>query len=283
MFDFKNKKVLVTGGGVGIGRATVDGFVRGGAQVATIEINPERAAALKAEQPDVLVIEGDVTKGEDVARAAKEVEAKFGGIDVLVNNVGDFLNIVKPFEYMSDEDISKLYAYNLHHVFLVTRAFIPLLKKNGPGASITTVSSVEGFRGIPNGSVYAACKAGITGFTQTLALELAQYGIRVNLIAPETTETPQVPVSAIMPPENKKYLPNWIPLARFGKPEDMASGIMFLSSEHASWITGTALHINGGVLAAAGWYKDTGGVWTNLPIVTDNGLGFKITNPLNKS
>jgi hypothetical protein len=92
-----------------------------------------------------------------------------------------------------------------------------------------------------------------------------------------------VPVSAIMPPENKKYLPNWIPLARFGKPEDMASGIMFLSSEHASWITGTALHINGGVLAAAGWYKDTGGVWTNLPIVTDNGLGFKITNPLNKS
>ena len=248
MFDFKNKKVLVTGGGVGIGGATAEAFAKSGARVAIIEISPERAEAAKAVLGDnALVIVGDVTKSEDVTRAAKEVEAKFGALDVLVNNVGDFLGIAKPFEYMSDEEIGKIYSYNLHHVFLVTRAFIPLLKKVGPGASIVTVSSVEGFRGIPNGSIYAACKSGITGFTQTLALELSEYGIRVNLIAPETTDTPQVNVSAWVPEANKKHVKEWIPLGRFGKPEDMASGILFLASEHASWITGINLPVEGGI------------------------------------
>lgn len=275
MFDFSSKGVLVTGGGAGIGRATAEAFARSGAKVAVIEIDPERAASVRAALgPDGLVIEGDVTQSADVARAAAEVEKAFGGLDVLVNNVGDFLMIVRPFETLSDEDIAKIYAINLGQIFSVTKAFIPLLKKNGPGGAIVSVSSIEGFRGIPNCAVYGACKAAITGFTQSLALELGPFGIRANLIAPESTETPQVPISHIMPPENAKHIKDWLPLGRFGQPDDMADGILFLASPHAAWITGTALHINGGALAAAGWYRDPKGIWTNLPVIEKNGLGF---------
>ncbi|WP_156839605.1 SDR family NAD(P)-dependent oxidoreductase [Novosphingobium aquimarinum] len=275
MFDFAGKTVLVTGGGAGIGRATVEAFAKAGARVAIIEIDPERAADAEAALgDDALVITGDVTQSEVARDAAKTIEDRFGGLDVLVNNVGDFLNLAAPFEQLSEADIHRLYMTNLGHVFGVTHAMLPLLRNNAPGSSIVSVSSVEGFRGIPNCAVYAACKAGITGFTQSLALELGPVGIRVNLIAPETTDTPQVPVSMMVPEENRKHVSTWLPLGRFGQPKDMASGILFLASEHAAWITGTALHIDGGALAAAGWYRDERGVWTNMPIISGNGLNF---------
>lgn len=275
MFDFSGKAVLVTGGGAGIGRATAEAFAQAGARVAIIEIDAERAADARAALgDDALVIVGDVTKPEAVQDAAKTIEERFGGLDVLVNNVGDFLNLAMPFEQLSEADIHRLYMTNLGHVFTVTHAMIPLLRKNAPGSSIVSVSSVEGFRGIPNCAVYAACKAGITGFTQSLALELGPVGIRVNLIAPETTDTPQVPVSLMVPEENRKHIPAWLPLGRFGEPGDMAGGILFLASPYAAWITGTALHIDGGALAAAGWYRDERGVWTNMPIISGNGLNF---------
>jgi NAD(P)-dependent dehydrogenase (short-subunit alcohol dehydrogenase family) len=275
MFDFTGKAVLVTGGGAGIGRATAEAFKAAGARVATIEIDPARAEEARAALgDDALVVVGDVTDAAAVADLAAQVDAAFGGLDVLVNNVGDFLMLAKPFDQLSDAEISRLYATNLGQVFGVTRAMIPLLRRKGAGGSIVSVSSIEGFRGIPNCAVYAACKAGLTGFTQSLALELGPGGIRVNLIAPETTDTPQVPVSLMIPEEHRRHIPNWIPLGRFGTPQDMASGILFLASPHAAWITGTALHIDGGALAAAGWYRDPRGTWTNLPVLSGNGLDF---------
>jgi 3-oxoacyl-[acyl-carrier protein] reductase len=275
MFDFSGKTVLVTGGGAGIGPPTAEAFANAGARVAIIEIDPARAADVQAALGDnALVITGDVTDHDAVKGAAQAIEERFGGLDVLVNNVGDFLNLAKPFEELSEAEISRLYMTNLGHVFAVTHAMIPLLRKNAPGSSIVSVSSVEGFRGIPNCAVYAACKAGITGFTQSLALELGPVGIRVNLIAPETTDTAQVPVSLMVPEENRKHIPSWLPLGRFGEPSDMAGGILFLASPYAAWITGTALHIDGGALAAAGWYRDQRGVWTNMPIISGNGLNF---------
>jgi NAD(P)-dependent dehydrogenase (short-subunit alcohol dehydrogenase family) len=275
MFDFKGKAVLVTGGGVGIGRATAEAFAAAGAHVSIIEVDPARAAQAQAALgDDALVITGDVTDGAVVLSAAQAIQERFGGLDVLVNNVGDFLQLAKPLDQLTEIDIARLYATNLGQVFNVTRAMIPLLRNKAPGSSIVSVSSIEGFRGIPNCAVYAACKAGITGFTQSLALELGPVGIRVNLIAPETTDTPQVPVSLMIPEENRKHVPNWIPLGRFGTPTDMADGILFLASPMAAWITGTALHIDGGALAAAGWYRDERGVWTNMPIVSGNGLNF---------
>lgn len=275
MFDFNDKTVLVTGGGVGIGRAAAEAFAAAGAQVAIIELDAARAAEAQAALGDkALVITGDVTDPATVEGAAKAIDERFGGLDVLVNNVGDFLQMAKPFDQLTQTEIARLYATNLGQIFSVTHAMIPLLRKRGPGSNIVSVSSIEGFRGIPNCAVYAACKAGITGFTQSLALELGPEGIRVNLIAPETTDTPQVPVSLMIPEENRKHLPNWIPLGRLGEPTDMANGILFLASPMAAWITGTALHIDGGALAAAGWYRDARGVWTNMPIISGNGLNF---------
>ncbi|AYJ87050.1 SDR family oxidoreductase [Sphingomonas paeninsulae] len=278
MFDFADKTVLVTGGGAGIGRATVDAFGRAGASVVVVEIDADRAestrVALKSAGVESLIVIGDVTDAGVVADLAAQIEARFSGLDILVNNVGDFLMLAKPFETLSDDEIERLYATNLRQVFSVTKAMIPLLRRNGAGSSIVSVSSIEGYRGIPNCAVYAACKAALTGFTKSLALELGPVGIRINLIAPETTDTPQVPVSLMIPPEYRDNVKRWTPLGRFGTGEDMAGGILFLASPHAAWVTGTTLHVDGGALAAAGWYRDANDVWTNMPVTTGNGLNL---------
>jgi 3-oxoacyl-[acyl-carrier protein] reductase len=278
LFDFSGKAVLVTGGGAGIGRTTAEAFGAAGAKVAVVEVDPARAddvrAALDKAGVDSFVQVGDVTEAACVGELADAIATRFGGLDVLVNNVGDFLMLAKPLEALSDAEIARLYAVNLGQVFSVTKAMMPLLRRNGPGGSIVSVSSIEGFRAIPNCAVYAACKAGLTGFTKSLALELGPSGIRVNLIAPETTDTPQVPVSMMIAPEHREHIKRWTPLGRFGTPEDMANGILFLASPLAGWITGTSLHIDGGSLAAGGWYRDAKDVWTNLPVTVGNGLNF---------
>lgn len=278
MFDFQGKTVLVTGGGAGIGRAIAEAFGKAGARVAVAEIDPSRASdvrrALREAGVDALVTETDVCSGPAVSALAAAVDQRFGGLDVLVNNVGDFLRIVKPFEQCSDEDIEAIYRVNLQSVFLATRAAIPLLRKRGSGASIISLSSIEAFRGIPMVSVYSAMKHAITGFTRSLALELAPAGIRVNAIAPESTETPQVPVAAMIAPEHRDHIQRWIPLGRFGTPQDAAGAALFLASDLASWITGTTINLDGGALAAGGWYRDPKGMWTNLPVVTGNGFNF---------
>lgn len=278
MIDFKNKIVLVTGGGGGIGRAIVEAFGKAGAAVAVAENNQARAdetrQALDKAGVKNLVATTDVRDTAQVEALMRDVEARLGGLDVLVNNVGDFLGIAKPFERCSDEEIEALHATNLKSAFITTRAAISLLRKRAPGGSIISVSSIEAFRGIPMTTVYSAYKHAITGFTRSLALELAPAGIRVNAIAPETTDTLQVPVDLMVPEEHKHHVPRWVPLGRFGKPEDAAGAALFLASEMASWITGTTINLDGGALAAGGWYRDQKGTWTNLPLVTGNGLNF---------
>ena len=148
---------------------------------------------------------------------------------------------------------------------------LPLLRKRGAGSSIVGVSSIEGFRAIPNCTVYASFKAALTGFTKSLALELGPAGIRVNQVAPETTETPQVPVSAMVAAEHHGHVPRWIPLGASARPA-ISRAPRCSSRPLAAWVTGTTLHVDGGALAAAGWYRDPNGFWTNLPVVTGNGF-----------
>ncbi len=272
------KSALVTGGGAGIGRAIATAFAQLGARVIVAEIDPARAAASAAAlagiSPESWVSVTDVRSVPAVERLCADIERRCGSLDVLVNNVGDFLNVVKPFERTSEEEWDALYAVNLRHMFVVTRAAIPLLRRAAHGASIINVSTIEAFRGIPMTAIYSAFKAGVTGFTRSLALELGPYGIRVNAIAPETTETEQVKPSVFIPPQYQEHIRRWIPLGRFGTPADAAGCAVFLASVLSGWVTGTTLHWDGGALAAGGWYRTPDERWTNVPVITDSGLKF---------
>ena len=275
MIDFKGKTVLVTGGGSGIGRGIAEAFSDAGARIVIADIKPELVAEMRKSLDragvEALVVEGDMTREADVQALAQRIESEFGGLDALVNNVGDFV-LSKRFEEFSDDEISRLYDLNLRHIFSVTRAMLPLLRKRGHGSSIVSISSIEGLRGAPTCAVYAAFKAAIGGFSRTLALELAPEGIRVNVIAPETTETAQVPVSLAIPDANKHHIPRWIPLGRFGQPSDCAGAALYLASPLAAWVTGTTLNVDGGALAAGGWMQAPGGAWTTIPLITGNGF-----------
>lgn len=271
MIDFTGKRVLVTGGGVGIGRGIAEAFAQAGAQLFIAEIDPERAADVAAAIPSAEVIVCDVLDRGTPAMLAARIAAAAGRLDVLVNNVGHFVHAL-PFAMLSGEQADEILDVNLGQLLRMTAAMLPLLREAAPGSSIINVTSIEAYRGIPYCSVYAAAKAGIAGFTKSLALELAPEGIRVNDIAPETTDTPQVALDVMIPPENRANADKWIPLGRFGRPEDCAGAALYLASPLASWVTGTAIHVDGGALAAAGWTRTPTGEWTVVPMVSGNGL-----------
>ncbi|AKK27637.1 SDR family NAD(P)-dependent oxidoreductase [Mycobacterium sp. EPa45] len=266
MLDFSGKVVLVTGGGAGIGRATASAFAASGASVVVLEVDSDRAAGLALER-EIEVVRGDAASAADVGALAAMIGGRYGRLDVLVNNVGHFVTRPMRFENVTDEQIDEIYRINLGHVFTVTRAMLPLLRAAGEGASIVNVTSIEAHRGIPGFTVYGAFKAALTGFTMSLALELGPEGIRVNAVAPETTDSAQVPLDTMIHPTQRHNIPRWIPLGRFGKPEDIAGCVLFLASPLAAWVSGTVVHADGGALAAAGWYRDDRGAWTNMPVI----------------
>lgn len=269
--DFAGKTVLVTGGGVGIGRAIAESFAGAGAHVVIAEIDPANADAAEAAMPSARVIRCDVRQRGVGAMLAERIAAETGRLDVLVNNVGHFVH-ARPFAMLEDEEAEEILDVNLGQMLRMTRAMIPLLRKGAPGASIINVTSIEAHRGIPYCSVYAAAKWAVTGFTKSLALELGPEGIRVNTIAPETTDTPQMALDYMIPPENRAHEERWIPLGRFGRPSDCAGAALYLASPLAAWVTGSAINIDGGALAAAGWYRTPQGEWTNVPLISGNGL-----------
>ena len=268
MLDFNGKVVLVTGGGAGIGRATASAFAASGASVVVLEVDSGRAADFASER-GIEAVRGDAASAADVGALAAMIGERYGRLDVLVNNVGHFVTRPMRFENVTDEQIDQIYRTNLGHVFGVTRAMLPLLRAGG-GASIVNVTSIEAHRGIPGFAVYGAFKAALTGFTMSLALELGPEGIRVNAVAPETTDSAQVPLDTMIHPSQRHNVPRWIPLGRFGKPEDIAGCVLFLASPLAAWVSGTVVHADGGALAAAGWYRDDRGAWTNMPVIHGN-------------
>ena len=262
---------LVTGGGAGIGRAIAEALGAAGASLVVAEKDPDRAdsvrGALNAARITNVVVVADVTDEAAGAAGAAPAAQAFGRLDVLVNNVGDFLGVHKPFAQTTRAEWSALYGANLEHIFLVTHAMLPLLRR-GRNASIINISSIEAFRGIPNFAVYGAFKHAVTGFTKSLALELAPENIRVNAIAPETTETEQIQIHSWIPDEHKHLIPRWMPLGRYGRPEDTAGAALYLASALSSWVTGATINLDGGALAAGGWRQTADGTWTNRPVIT---------------
>jgi len=275
IFGLQGKVAVVTGGGAGIGQATARLFAQVGMRVAVAEIDAARVLetrrVLEAEGCECLVIEADVRKGDDALRVIREVERRFGQLDVLVNNVGDFLGYKSEFVESTEKEWDALYGVNLLHILHMSKAAIPLMRKTG-GGSIINMSTVEAFRGIPLTVVYFAFKAAITGFTQSLAVELGQYNIRVNAVAPETTNTAQIVATPRVPPENREYLKRWFPIGRFGEASDSAGAVLFLASERLSgWVSGSTIVVDGGALAAGAWMRLPNDGWTHLPIIVADG------------
>jgi NAD(P)-dependent dehydrogenase (short-subunit alcohol dehydrogenase family) len=270
-----SKIALVTGSGSGIGRSIVETFAAHGAGVVVVDrdgaLAAEVAAAVEKRGGKALACTADVQTKEGVDRLTREALDGFGRVDILVNNVGNFMPGAGPFLKSTEEDWESLYEVNLKHIFRCTRALAPQMVERGSG-SIINVSTIETFRGIPFNSIYSAFKTAITGFTRSFALEVAPYGVRVNAIAPETTDTGQVPVHRWIADEYAEHIPLMIPLGRFGTPDDHAGAALFLASELSSWVTGVTLPVDGGAIAASGFYRLANGAWTNAPIVTAAGI-----------
>jgi meso-butanediol dehydrogenase / (S,S)-butanediol dehydrogenase / diacetyl reductase len=264
------KVAVVTGGGGGIGRGIAEAFAAYGARVVVAEIDPARAAeteqAIRDAGGEAHAVVTDVRDGDQVAALAKRTLAELGRVDVLVNNVGHY--VVRggaEFVDTTPEQWHELYRTNLEHVFLCTRAFVPLMLEQGDGGSIVNLSTVEAFRGIPRHAVYAAFKGAITQFTKSLALELGNAGIRVNAIAPDLTQSLQVRYDKWVPEEQQHLIPTWVPVGRFGTADDLAGVAVFLASDLSAFVTGTTVHVDGGSLAAGGWFRREEGDWTNRP------------------
>jgi NAD(P)-dependent dehydrogenase (short-subunit alcohol dehydrogenase family) len=264
------KVAVVTGGGGGIGRAVSETFAAHGADVVVAEIDADRAAetvdAIRAAGGSALAQPVDVRQRDEVRSLAEATLSEYGRVDVLVSNVGHYLFPASPFLDTDEEHWDSLYAVNLRHMFLCTKAFAPCMVEQGDGGSIVNVSTVEAFRGIPMMAVYSAFKAGVTQFTKSLALELGNDGIRVNAIAPDLTETIQVPYTRWVPEEQRHLIPRWVPVGRFGTPDDIAGVALFLASDLSAFVTGTTVHADGGSLAAGGWFRTERGRWTNRPL-----------------
>lgn len=259
---------IVTGGALGIGGATSRRLAARGDLVLLNDIDAEAAEATRAEivadggRCEVVV--GDITTPETVAAVAARAE-ELGELGVLVNNVGDFKPVARTFEQSDPDQWQRLYELNLWHVFAMTHAVIDRLIAQRSG-TIVNVSTVEAYRGIPAHTVYSAFNAGVSAFTKSLAVAVGQYGIRVNAIAPDLTDTPATPASMMLRGRDPENMRSWAPLARLGQADECAKVIEFLASDASSYVTGHTIPVDGGTLSAGGWFvRFDGKGWTNFP------------------
>jgi NAD(P)-dependent dehydrogenase (short-subunit alcohol dehydrogenase family) len=251
----EGRVAVVTGGGSGIGAAISELFASHGASVHMADV--DRAST--EEVVERIEREGgratghgvDVRKPDQVAALAERVLADDDGVDVLVNNVGDFRPMV-PFRSSSADSWSEMYRVNLEHVFGVTKAFLqPMI--DGGGGTIVVVHSVEAMRGFPPDPVYGAMKAAAAKFTTDLAVSVGRHGIRVNGIGPDLTQTPQVDYLTGYE-EQQDLWASWAPVGRPGWPEEQARVALFLASDQSSFVTGHNIPVDGGTLAGGRWF-----------------------------
>ena len=242
-----DKIALITGASRGIGKGIAIEFAKQGAQVAfTFNSSTEAAKALEAELEKFGVkakgYQSNAADFEAAQELVKSVLADFGKIDILVNNAGitkDNLLL-----RISEEDFDKVIEVNLKSVFNMTKAVIrPMLKQRS--GSIINMSSVVGVKGNAGQANYAASKAGILGFTKSVALELGSRNVRCNAIAPGFIETE---MTASLDPKTVDEWRDAIPLKRGGQPEDVANACVFLGSDMSAYITGQTLNVDGGML-----------------------------------
>lgn len=241
----KDKVALVTGAAQGIGKAIALLLAKEGAKVGVADLNlvgaEETCREILALPGEALAIGGNVAAAQDAEQMVQSVLDKFGRLDILVNNAGITRDQV--LLRMKEEDWDLVLAVNLKGAFHLTKAALRTFLKQR-GGKIVNIASVTGQMGNAGQANYAASKAGLIGFTKSIAREYASRNIQVNAVAPGFVDTP---MSQAIPAKERDFLIKQIPMERLGKPEDVAEAVLFLASPAADYITGQVLNVNGGM------------------------------------
>lgn len=249
----QNKIAVVTGGAQGIGEAVVRKFQAEGAKVSLLDIDELRGQAVAAElggpEAGVRFIRCDITREDDVARAMAETIASSGGIDILVNNAG--VNTYFDATTMTEAEWERVFAVDLKGAWLCAKHALPSMRQRG-GGSIVNIASLHAFMTTYGMFPYAAAKSGLVGMTRSLALDFGPEQIRVNAICPGWTRTQLVDEWLQLQPEGQaaeQRVLDQHPLRRMATPAEIANFVSFVASDEASFITGAALVIDGGLSA----------------------------------
>lgn len=274
----RNKVAIVTGAAQGIGRGIAEVLLCEGCRVALVDWNEEQGrrtveelaatysnggdaldATLAGEhltgKDRLLFLQADVSKPEDIQRITEETAAKWGGIDILVSNVGT--HYYRSIDQVTVEDWDRVIATDLRGHFLGAKEALPYMKSRG-GGSIVHIASIHAVQSLAHASVYAAAKGGITAMSRSLALEFASFGIRVNTILPGKTRNSQDDSRLAKVPQEQradkeKEMASNIPLGRIAEAVEIGEVAAFLASDKASFMTGATLHVDGGESAHLYW------------------------------
>ncbi len=249
----KGKRAIITGGAAGIGRATAELFVEEGAAVAIADINDAHGAALVAEMRDnggkAIYLHCDVTRAEDCQRAVRTTIDRLGGLDILFNNAG----VIRRADVVetSEADWDLVMAVNVKSVFLMSKFALPAMVEGGGGAIINSASG-WGLKGGGKAVSYCASKAAVVNMTRAMAIDHGPQNIRVNCVCPGDTDTAMLRDEAQQLAQSEQQFMVEAadrPMGRYGEPIEVAQAVLFLASEASSYVTGTALVVDGGGIA----------------------------------
>jgi 3-oxoacyl-[acyl-carrier protein] reductase len=247
---FSEEVAWVTGSSTGIGAASAVALARQGCRVAVHYNRSEDEAREVMEQitasgGDAMLVGGDVSDAEEVERMAREVEDRYGRLDVLVNNAGSLIER-RSFSEMTEDLWDRVISVNLKSVFLCSKAVLPMMKRQGSGRIINMTSVAARNGGGPGSAAYASAKGGVSTLTRAMAKDLVSENILVNGVAPGVITTPFH--DRFTPPDVRENMAAAIPMGREGTPEEVAGAVLFLASPWANYLVGEIIEVNGGQL-----------------------------------
>jgi NAD(P)-dependent dehydrogenase (short-subunit alcohol dehydrogenase family) len=248
----RRKTAVITGGARGIGSAMAERFAEEGASVVVADISGDEAKLTASRLPNALGLELDVSSRSSIVRAIEFIDARSEGIDILVNNAGLFE--MQPFLDVTESSYDKLFGVNARGLFFTLQAVARSMVNRNKGGVVINVASQAGGRGEPSSSVYAASKAAVISITQSAALALIRYGIRVNAIAPGVVDTPMwanvdrlyAQLENVPLGDKTRRVIAAIPSGRLGSAREIANAAVFLASSDAEYVVGQTINVDGG-------------------------------------